>query len=190
MAKLILQVSCDVEIIEGDSLSWDSNNKDAFASEFVHLQSDVLKIKQKSQGGGTTVIQSGGSTIIQSGSGRNISIGDVSGATIIGGSRGGVWINGRRVDVPEDDSPFPEDPYLTVSVPVGCDVEIKSSGSSNIHGDARLGKLTLSSSGSTDISLTCHTANLSTSGSTDIELYLTGGKVSSKFSGSTNFNLV
>lgn len=180
MSDLSINVSCDVEMKRGSRLSWSSNTPEAFS---VSESGSRLSIKQKSgYGGGTTIISGGGRTIISGG--NSISI---NGGTIIGGHVGEVWVNGKRVDVPAGDSsgPMPELPCLTVTIPDGTNAEIAVQSSCDIYGDAIFGRVNLSTSGSASVDLIAHSADISTSGSSNIEIRTTGGKVTSRCSGST-----
>lgn len=186
MTTISLDVCGDVELRHGDRLGWESNVPDAYK---VTKTNDRLIISQ-TQTGGTTVISSGGRTVINSG-GNSIVSSVSGGSVVIGGSTGGVWINGKRVDVPDSDThDSSETPQLVVFVPKMSNVSVKTSGSSELTGSAEIGNLHLETSGSTEVDLTVHGADLRTSGSSEIKLRLLGSKLSSRFSGSTAFELV
>lgn len=192
--QVSLKVQCQVNIVHSDKLDWSSNRPDAFS---VESSGHRLSIKQIKDGGGITITSNTSSTFINNISGRtvisggrNVVIGNMSGSHI-----GEVWINGRRVDMNDQAGGVrqpKETPVLTVMIPVGTDVDIKTSGSSDIQGNGQVGHLSVSTSGSTDIDLSVWSADLKTSGSSDIRLRMTTSspRISSKFSGSTNFEVV
>ena len=171
MPDVVLEISCDVEVVRGDSFGWESNVPKAF-------EVDGHRIRQIDRGGSTMII-SGNNVIMGRG---NVVIGDVS---------GGVWVNGKRVDTSSgDDSPTPEIPRLKVTLPDGWGLNVKTSGSSDVRGNAHIGNLHLRTSGSSDIDLdNVLSATISTSGSSDISLGLRSRNLSCSFSGSTKFRL-
>jgi len=188
MTIISLDVCGAVEFRHGEQLDWESNVPDAYK---VSKSSDGLTISQIEKGG-MTIISSGGSTVINSGRGNSFFSSISGGNVVIGGASGSVWINGKRVDASDSGTVGApsETPRLVVFVPRMSSVSVKTSGSSDLSGDAEIGNLQLKTSGSTEVNLTAHSADLRTSGSSEISLRLTGGKLRSSFSGSTDFNLV
>lgn len=168
MTVISLDIFGSVELRMADQLHWESNVPSAYK---VLITQEGMVIKQIEKGG-TTIISSGGNTVISSGRGNSF-ISSVSGGTvIIGGASGGVWIGGKQVSGPDNGGAPKETPHLIVFVPKGSSVSIKASGSSELSGNAEIGALELKTSGSTEVNLTCHSADLSTSGSSEINLRL------------------
>lgn len=188
--RLELTISCDVELVSGDDFRWETNREDAF--EFRQNGSSA-SIRQTKRSGTTFV---GGVVIgdVYQGRSRGSVIQSVSGGQNVSIIDGEVWVNGRRVDQSSrNDENFvspPPEPRLKVTLPAGVDVTVKTSGSSNLYGNAEIGRLSVATSGSTDIDLMAHSADLRTSGSSDINLMLTGGGLRSQFSGSTDLTVV
>jgi hypothetical protein len=185
--QISISASCSIELIKSESLSWESNRKDAFS---VRERDGYLEIKQISGGSGTTVISTsgGGFSSISSGSG-SVVIGDKVYGSFIQTSGGDVYINGKRMDAPSDGAKPAELPWLNIYAPNGTDLDLDFSGSADAYGNLELQNLDISTSGSSKVDLAAKNVNASTSGSSTIKIKLLGGKASFRTSGSSKIDV-